>query len=276
MFAHLSQPSSITSHTITTLSPMGKLLHEITEKEAAFISSQPVFFVATAPLSKAHRVNVSPKAPGTSVVVVGSHEVVYADLSGSGNETASHVMENGRMTLMFCNLEKGLPKILRLHGHASITLADEVSEDLIRRFPQDIVSSPGFRCVYRLKVGRISSSCGYSLPIMKFERQRQTLNEHFAKMTREEAKMYCIYKNSFSIDGLQGLSHLLKDASTISLLYKDGYVFGEIPNANDVLIRKMRRYWTIVMRYLQRSLRDPLVLNVVVLMTGIFIGRYCF
>ena len=38
--------------------------------------------------------------------------------SGSGNETAAHVAENGRMTLMFCAFE-GDPMIFRVYGKAA-------------------------------------------------------------------------------------------------------------------------------------------------------------
>ena len=67
---------------------MGKVLPHITSKEETFIRNQKVFFVATAPLSSNHHVNVSPKAPGTSVVVLNDHTVCYIDLTGSGSETA--------------------------------------------------------------------------------------------------------------------------------------------------------------------------------------------
>ena len=99
---------------------MGKVLDEIGPSEEEFISKQKVFFVGTAPLSAEHHVNVSPKAPGSSVKVLGPHKVAYADLTGSGSEAAAHVLENQRMCLMFCNLEEGPPKIVRLHGKAEM------------------------------------------------------------------------------------------------------------------------------------------------------------
>jgi len=67
---------------------------------------------------KENHINISPKAPGSSLVVLGPRKVAYADFCGSGAETAARVMENQRMTLLFCNLEEGPPKILRLHGMA--------------------------------------------------------------------------------------------------------------------------------------------------------------
>ncbi|KAG7368191.1 pyridoxamine 5'-phosphate oxidase-like FMN-binding protein [Nitzschia inconspicua] len=206
---------------------MGKLLEKISEKEENFIGKQKVFFVATAPSSGDHHVNVSPKAPGTSVVVIDPHTVAYADLTGSGSETASHVMENGRMTLMFCNIEAGPPQILRLHGTARVVIKEEVPASLLNRFPEEITTSFGFRCVYVLNVHRVSSSCGYSLPVMQFEKYRQVLAEYTENKGEEGMKEYSITKNSFSIDGLPSLALLRNKDKTIEPDPQDGYVFGK-------------------------------------------------
>mmetsp|Transcript_9919 Transcript_9919/g.13969 ORF Transcript_9919/g.13969 Transcript_9919/m.13969 type:complete len:143 (+) Transcript_9919:106-534(+) len=138
---------------------MGKLHKEITQDFIDFIAKQKVFFVATAPSNLEHHVNVSPRSPGTSIVVLDPHSVAMADLSGSGAETASHLLQNGRMTLMFVNLEEGAPRILRLYGKAQIKLPSEVDEALLARFPEKLTTSKGFRAVYILSVDRITSSC---------------------------------------------------------------------------------------------------------------------
>jgi hypothetical protein len=55
---------------------MGKLVESLTDKEIKFIRNAKIFFVATAPLSADHHVNVSPKAnKGNACVVLGPHEV---------------------------------------------------------------------------------------------------------------------------------------------------------------------------------------------------------
>ncbi len=59
---------------------------ELTE----FLEAQPVFFVATAPASTDHHVNVSPKGLD-SFRVLDEHTVAYLDLHGSGIETVAHV-----------------------------------------------------------------------------------------------------------------------------------------------------------------------------------------
>jgi hypothetical protein len=211
---------------------MGKVLECITDSEEAFIAKQKVFFVATAPLDKDHRVNVSPKAPGTSVVVIDPHTVAYSDLTGSGAESAAHVMENGRMTIMFCNLEFGAPKILRLYGTARFTVKEEVDPSLLRRFPTEITSSFGFRAIFILKVERISTSCGYSLPVMAFEKHRKVLDQYTEKQGEEGMKDYCLKKNSFSIDGLPSLA-LRRNKNTIIVpKHEAGYIYGEVAEAN--------------------------------------------
>ncbi|HTW94352.1 MAG TPA: pyridoxamine 5'-phosphate oxidase family protein, partial [Tepidisphaeraceae bacterium] len=91
------------------------MLHpEITPELQAFIARQPLFFVATAPLSAGGHVNVSPKGLD-AFRVLSPARVAYLDLTGSGNETAAHLLENGRITFMFCAFEEP-PKILRLYG----------------------------------------------------------------------------------------------------------------------------------------------------------------
>ena len=80
---------------------MGKRIDEITPELRDFIERQPVFFVGTAPRASDGHVNVSPKGLDT-FRVLGPRLVAYLDLTGSGNETAAHVTENGRLTVMFC------------------------------------------------------------------------------------------------------------------------------------------------------------------------------
>lgn len=201
---------------------MGKTHEVLTAKHAKFMAKMPVFFVATAPSSTEQRVNVSPRAPGTSCVVTGPSSVAFADLTGSGCETAAHVLENGRMTLLFVNLLEGPPQMLRLHGKAKIMLPEETDEELVRRFPAELTASSGFRCVFLLDIDRISSSCGYSMPVMTLERYRNTLYE---KTEETDAGEYRALKNCYSIDGLPSLE-LLKHAD-FGPKPTEGYVFAQ-------------------------------------------------
>ena len=113
---------------------------------------QPMFFVATAPLSGDGHVNVSPKGLDGTFVVLGPIRVAYLDLTGSGIETIAHVRENERITLMFCAFE-GPPNIVRLHGRGTVHTPDDESwSSLIAQFP----SRPGVRAVVTTRILRVS------------------------------------------------------------------------------------------------------------------------
>src|SRR3954469_16538580 len=93
---------------------MAKQYDEITDRHRAFIQRQPMFFVATA--AGDGRVNVSPKGLD-SLRVLGPRRVVWLNGTGSGNETAVHLLETNRMRMMFCSFARE-PLILRLYGAA--------------------------------------------------------------------------------------------------------------------------------------------------------------
>mmetsp|Transcript_18916 Transcript_18916/g.58284 ORF Transcript_18916/g.58284 Transcript_18916/m.58284 type:complete len:276 (-) Transcript_18916:476-1303(-) len=193
---------------------MGVVFEAITEKHAAFMRSVRVFFVATAPTSAQHRVNVSPRAPGTSVVIAGPTTVYWGDLSGSGCETAAHVLENGRMTLMFINIEEGPPNIVRLHGTAKILLPSECEAAILDQLPPTITKNRGFRCVYKLECNRITTSCGFTIPVMQYVRDRRELDDF---IENKDMTKYRQMYNGFSIDGLPSLTHLDDSYQTTGL-----------------------------------------------------------
>lgn len=101
---------------------MGTVIDSITAELQAFIEAQSVFFVASAPLSADGHVNLSPKGLDCLRVLSPSC-VAYLDLTGSGNETAAHLSENGRITVIFCAFS-GLPKIVRLYGTGTVVQPD--------------------------------------------------------------------------------------------------------------------------------------------------------
>lgn len=118
---------------------------EIPAKLFDFIERQPLFFVATAPLSAQHRVNLSPKSATGCFELVGPHKLRYLDLTGSGNETISHLNEagNGRITVMFVNLEEGAPNIVRMYGRGEyppfLPMSASVAGSLARWLTQSSV-----------------------------------------------------------------------------------------------------------------------------------------
>lgn len=176
---------------------MSKPIEKITDDLAAWLAAQPMFFVATAPLADAGRINCSPKG-GAGFRVLGSREVAYADWFGSGAETAAHLRENGRIVLMFCAFA-GEPEIVRLHGRGEvIPPEDQRFAELAATFP----SHPGLRSIVRIDVERVSTSCGWGVPLMRFEQHRTGLESWAEKKGADGLAQYRIQKNAVSIDGL--------------------------------------------------------------------------
>jgi len=177
---------------------MGRLLDAISDELASFLEAQPVFFVATAPTEG--RVNLSPKGLD-SFRVLDAHTVAYLDLTGSGVETIAHLRENGRVTLMFCAFE-GAPKIVRLYGHGDVLpLGEADGNALLDHFPP----IAGARSVIRVEIERVSTSCGYGVPLMHYERPRSRLVDWAEARGPEGLAAYRSEKNAVSIDGLPGL-----------------------------------------------------------------------
>ncbi|TNF37273.1 MAG: pyridoxamine 5'-phosphate oxidase family protein, partial [Gammaproteobacteria bacterium] len=141
-----------------------KLLDKIDHKLGQWIAQQPLFFVASAPLDADGHVNVSPRGYDC-LRILDEHTLAWLDLTGSGNETAAHVQENGRLTLMFCAFQ-GAPQILRLYGQGEVILPGDVDwQSLAPAFPP----LAGARQIIRLRVERIQTSCGYGIPLMRYE-----------------------------------------------------------------------------------------------------------
>lgn len=176
---------------------MGKVYDSIAPEQQAFIEQQPLFFVASAPLSPAGHVNLSPKGLD-SFRVIDANTVTYLDLTGSGNETAAHLTENARLTLMFCAFA-GNPKILRLYCRGRvITRASHEWHDAVARFP----AHPGIRQVILATVESVQTSCGFGVPLMSLIDQRDQLTRWAESKGEDGLVEYRRNKNAISIDGL--------------------------------------------------------------------------
>ena len=173
-----------------------EVFDRISEELARFIAEQPLFFVATAPLAGGH-VNLSPKGLDT-LRVIGPTMVAYLDLTGSGNETSSHIAENGRLTIMLCSFG-ARTMILRLYGRGRTVLPDDPAFGLLRPHFGEI---PGERQIIVLEVERVQTSCGYAVPRMDNPRQRDTLIRWAENKGDEGLENYRTEKNAVSIDGL--------------------------------------------------------------------------
>lgn len=165
----------------------------LTDQHIEFIKNQHLFFVGTAAADGF--INVSPKGMDSFRVIDNSH-VVWLNLTGSGNETAAHILENGRMTVMFCSFDKQ-PLILRMYGQAEVLhTRDGGWSDLAKLFP-DYVSA---RQLFSLKIDLVQGSCGYAVPYLEMKGERPTLRKWADKKGKDGVQEYWKEKNTLSLN----------------------------------------------------------------------------
>jgi len=154
---------------------MAKSLHKLEKKHIDFIQKQKIFFVATAPDDIENGfINLSPKGYDT-LLVKDKNTVLYADFPGSGNETATHIRQNKRLTMMFASFDKN-PMILRLYGKGEVISFDSpTGKELAERVQEKV--SPNIRQLISLHIQLVKTSCGYGVPFYQYEADRNTLLE---------------------------------------------------------------------------------------------------
>ncbi len=185
---------------------MGRTHDSIDARLAGFMLAQPLFFVASAPLTAEGHVNCSPKSNHGELVVLDESRVAYLDRNGSGVETIAHLRENGRIVLMFCAFE-GPPRIVRVHGRGSVVeRGDEGFGELAAKFPTDRIE--GARSIIVVSAERVSDSCGYGVPLMAFTDHRTQMAEWAARKGEDGLREYREANNALSLDGLPGLQSL--------------------------------------------------------------------
>jgi hypothetical protein len=175
---------------------MGKFFQNLTPAQRDFIVRQKIFFAASAPNNG--RVNVSPKGMDTFRVLTDTH-VGYLDVTGSGNETAAHLADNGRLTLMFCAFEAA-PMILRLYTRARVVRSGH--EDWAQFRPLFGPALPGERQLILADVESVQTSCGFGVPFFDYQGDRDQLNVWAERKGPEGVAAYWSEKNVKSIDGL--------------------------------------------------------------------------
>ena len=161
-----------------------------------FIERQRLFFVATA--AATGRVNLSPKGMD-SLRILDDRRIRWLNLSGSGNETAAHLREAPRMTLMFCAFD-GDPLILRVYGEArAIHPHDADWAEASADFPP----MAGSRQVFDLAIDLVQTSCGTGVPVMGYERDRgpEELLPFYDEMGPDGVRDYWRRKNAVSLEG---------------------------------------------------------------------------
>jgi mannose-6-phosphate isomerase-like protein (cupin superfamily) len=179
---------------------MGKIYDEIDDGLRSFLETQHVFFVATAPAGAEAHINLSPKGLDT-FRILGTRRIAYLDLTGSGVETIAHLRENGRIVLMFCAFD-GPPRIVRLNGRGTVVEPqDGEFPSLLTQF----TFHPGIRSIVCVDLDRISDSCGYGVPLLRYEAERTQLQDWAERKGAEGLVDYRRKHNATSIDGLPGL-----------------------------------------------------------------------
>ncbi|MEJ2680692.1 MAG: pyridoxamine 5'-phosphate oxidase family protein, partial [Gammaproteobacteria bacterium] len=140
--------------------------------------------------------NVSPKGMD-SFRLISDSKVVWLNLTGSGNETAAHVLEQGRMTIMFCSFDKQ-PLILRLYGQANVIHPrDHEWAHLAKLFPAHM----GARQLFEVNLTLVQTSCGYAVPYYNFVGERPTLTAWTEHKGHEGIHRYWREQNATSLDG---------------------------------------------------------------------------
>jgi hypothetical protein len=186
---------------------VGKVFDGIDQRLEAWIGAQSMFFVGSAPLDPDGHVNISPKGQIDALRVLDPHTVAYLDYVGSGAETIAHVRENSRIVIMFCAFA-GPPRIVRLHGRGRVVPASDQEFD--RLIERCAFAEPGTpearRAIVVVEIERVADSCGYGVPLMRYEGSRPHMELWAAKKVRiggpDALLDYQRQKNSESIDGL--------------------------------------------------------------------------
>lgn len=174
---------------------MAKFYTTLTPSLREFIAEQRIFFVATAP--RAGRVNLSPKGMDT-FRCIDERTVAYLDLTGSGAETAAHILDNGRVTIMLCSFTE-TPNILRIYGQGRIVRPEDPAWPMML---SNFTPTPGQRQIIVVDIESIQTSCGFSIPFYEYQGPREQL-VHWAEVKGEEGLAeYRAKKNHQSIDGL--------------------------------------------------------------------------
>lgn len=173
---------------------MAKQFDRIEEDHSRFIAEQHMFFVGSA--APEGRVNISPKGMD-SLRVLGPHRIVWMNLTGSGNETAGHLLEANRMTLMWCSFTTR-PLILRAFGTAkTLHTGDAGWDELAALFPPHRSA----RQIYDVSVDLVQTSCGYAVPFMDYREERPTMQTWVDAKSDADLRDYWVEKNTRTIDG---------------------------------------------------------------------------
>jgi len=186
---------------------MAKQFEALNSDLRDFIQRQNIFFVSSATADS--RVNISPREI-LALRIIDDHSVIYLDRTGSGNETAAHMLADGRLTIMFCSFS-GPPKIMRLYGTGtSVGWENPEFEDLISKYYGG-VTPLGTRQIIRLEFDLVQTSCGYGVPLFDYKGERAAIENWHDNKGPDGIQSYWEQKNLSSMDGLPTGLKLNKD-----------------------------------------------------------------
>ncbi len=188
---------------------MGKFTKSILHHHREFIENQKMFFTATSPLGGEGHINLSPKGID-GFRVLSDNQVGYMDFIGSGNETSAHLLENGRITFMFCAYE-GPPNILRLYGSGYAVLPGTANWEL---FAPQFKIYASTRQIIIANIDLVQTSCGYGVPLYQHLGEREHLFDWARKKGEKGLEEYIQEKNLVSIDGLPTAHQTLQTPQT--------------------------------------------------------------
>lgn len=174
---------------------MAKQFPEIGAAHKTFIEAQHMFFVGSA--AREGRVNISPKGMD-SLRIMAPNRIVWRNLTGSGNETAGHLQQVNRMTLMWCGFEKQ-PMILRTYGTARTLHIDDDDFAMLNAL---FFENPGARQIYDMQIDLVQTSCGYAVPFFDYAGERDVLSNWAINKGEDGVRDYWTNRNTKTIDGL--------------------------------------------------------------------------
>ncbi len=173
---------------------MGTQYDKLGDQHIAFVKDQPLFFTGTA--GATGKVNISPKGMD-SLRVLGPNRILWRNFTGSGNETAGHLAQVNRMTLMWCSFA-ARPMILRAYGTArTLHPGDADWTDLAAYFSDQA----GMRQIYDMNVEMVQKSCGYAVPYFDHAGERDTLKRWTDDKGEDGLRQYWRDRNARTLDG---------------------------------------------------------------------------
>jgi len=174
---------------------VAKFYTELNDTLREFIAEQKVFFTATAP--NEGRINLSPKGMDT-FRCLDNQTVAFLNLTGSGNETAAHLIQNGRVTVMFCSFSEK-PLSLRLYGRGRVIHVGDAEWSKLYSLFEPL---PGVRQIILIEIDSVQTSCGFGVPVYEFKEERDVFLRSIEERGEAGIKEYQRKHNLVSIDGL--------------------------------------------------------------------------